>query len=70
MNKQFLAALKLFLFPTLAVIAVFVPIVSWACPLCVNATPYKDGLLWAVGFLIPVPFVLAYLMYGWIRRAS
>ncbi len=70
MNKQFLAALKLFSFPTLSVIVVFAPITLWACPLCVNATPYKDGLLWAVGFLIPVPFVLAYLMYGWIRRAS
>jgi hypothetical protein len=46
------------------------PVALWACPLCVNATPYKNGLLWAVGLLIPVPFVLAYLMYGWIRRAS
>jgi hypothetical protein len=49
---------------------VLVPAAVWACPLCVNATPYKDGLLWAVGLLIPVPFVLAYFMYGWIRRAS
>jgi hypothetical protein len=49
---------------------ILAPVAVWACPLCVNATPYKDGLLWAVGFLIPVPFVLAYLMYGWIRRAS
>jgi hypothetical protein len=49
---------------------IFAPLAVWACPLCVNATPYKDGLLWAVGLLIPVPFVLAYLMYGWIRRAA
>jgi len=49
---------------------ILAPVAVWACPLCVNATPYKDGLLWAVGLLIPVPFVLAYLMYGWIRRAS
>ena len=49
---------------------VLTPAILLACPLCVNATPYKDGLLWAVGLLIPVPFVLGYLMYGWIRRAS
>jgi hypothetical protein len=49
---------------------VLAPVAVWACPLCVNATPYKDGLLWAVGLLIPVPFILAYLMYGWIRRAA
>ena len=49
---------------------ILAPVAVWACPLCVNATPYKDGLLWGVGLLIPVPFVLAYLMYGWIRRAS
>lgn len=70
MNKQFLAMLNVFLFLTLFIIVVFAPGTLWACPLCVNATPYKDGLLWAVGFLIPVPFVLVYLMYGWIRRAS
>jgi hypothetical protein len=52
------------------ILAMLMPGAVWACPLCVNATPYKDGLLWAVGLLIPVPFVLAYLMYGWIRRAS
>ncbi len=47
-----------------------VPVSVWACPLCVNASPYKDGLLVAVGFLIFVPFIAAYFMYGWIRRAS
>jgi len=54
----------------LAGFMIFVPGVLQACPLCVNATPYKDGLLWAVGLLIPVPFVLSYLMYGWFQRAS
>jgi hypothetical protein len=58
------------LMPVLVMWIVLVPVAVLACPLCVNATPYKDGLLWAVGLLIPVPFVLAYLMYGWIRRAS
>jgi hypothetical protein len=58
------------LFQILVMGMILVPVAIWACPLCVNATPYKDGLLWAVGLLIPVPFVLAYLMYGWIRRAS
>jgi hypothetical protein len=67
MNKRFFLIFKFF---ALLIMAVFVPVLVWACPLCVNATPYKNGLLWAVGFLIPVPFVLAYLMYGWIRRAS
>lgn len=49
---------------------VLMPALSWACPLCANASPYKDGLLVAVGFLIFVPFVATYLMYGWFRRAS
>jgi hypothetical protein len=70
MNKRFLATIKFFSLPALLIMVAFVPMVAWSCPLCVNATPYKDGLLWAVGFLIPVPFVLAYLMYGWIRKAS
>jgi hypothetical protein len=70
MNRQFSTILNFFLLPILLVMAIFSPISAWACPLCVNATPYRDGLLVAVGFLLPVPFVLAYCIYGWIRRAS
>jgi len=62
--------LKNISFRILVIYLILTPAVLWACPLCVNATPYREGLLWAVGLLIPVPFVLAYLMYGWIRRAS
>ena len=41
-----------------------------ACPLCADASPYKVGLLIAVGFLMCVPFGVTYLMYGWFKRAS
>ena len=68
MNKR--KTIRSMFFFLLTTQVIFASEVVWACPLCVNATPYKDGLLWAVGLLIPVPFVLAYLMYGWIRRAS
>jgi len=48
----------------------FMPCVLWACPLCADASPFKVGLLLAVGFLMLVPFGVTYLMYGWIRKAS
>ena len=40
-----------------------------ACPLCVDATPYKKGLMWAVWFILPVPFALAGWLYYMIRRS-
>jgi len=41
-----------------------------ACPRCVDATPYKNGLLWAVLFLMPIPFLLAGGVIFWIARQS
>jgi len=41
-----------------------------ACPLCVDATPYKHGLLMAVFVLLPVPFVLIGGLLLWIRKAA
>ena len=70
MNKQSFVKLMKVVLRLQAMLMVLAPSVLWACPLCVNASPYKDGLLWAVGLLLPVPFVSAYLIYGWIRRAS
>ena len=42
----------------------------WACPRCVDATPYKLGLQLAVVVLLPVPFVCAFLVYRFIRKAG
>ncbi len=42
----------------------------WACPLCVNASPHKTGMLIAVFTLLPVPFVLAISLFLWIRRTA
>lgn len=39
----------------------------WACPRCVDATPYKTGMQLAVAVLLPVPFALAYGIYRFIR---
>ncbi len=55
---------------TLIVFFIGFPALSWACPLCVNASPYKVGLLVAVGFLMLIPFGVTYLMYGWFQKAS
>jgi hypothetical protein len=70
MNRQILVWLRHFFPFYLGFWVVWIPAVVRACPLCINASPYKDGLLWAVGFLIVIPFILVYLLYGWIRRAS
>ncbi|HUO57240.1 MAG TPA: hypothetical protein VMV05_03590 [bacterium] len=42
----------------------------WACPRCVDATPYKLGLQLAVVVLLPVPFACAYWVYRSIRDAE
>ena len=47
-----------------------IPSFLQACPRCVNATPYKIGMQWAVVVLLPVPLVLAVLLFLWIRRES
>lgn len=43
---------------------------AWACPLCASATPFKDGLLIAVSFLMLVPFIVTYLLYSWVQKAT
>ena len=60
--------IKLALLPALGMIALLLPKVAGACPLCVDSTPYKHGLQWAVAFLLPVPFVLAGTLIWWVRR--
>ncbi len=47
-----------------------VPAMLQACPRCVDATPYKMGMQWAVVVLLPVPIVLAGALFFWIRGAS
>jgi len=47
-----------------------VPAMLQACPRCVEATPYKMGMQWAVVVLLPVPIVLAGALFFWIRGAS
>lgn len=42
----------------------------WACPRCVDATPYKLGLQMAVVVLLPVPLVLGFLIYRWLKKAE
>ncbi len=46
------------------------PVLSEACPRCVDATPYKTGMQIAVAVLLPIPFLLAYGLYLWIRNES
>jgi hypothetical protein len=42
----------------------------WACPRCVDATPYKLGLQMAVVVLLPVPLVLGFLIYRWLKKSE
>lgn len=42
----------------------------WACPRCVDATPYKIGLFWGVLFLMPLPFLVFGGVIFWIIRHS
>jgi len=50
----------------------FISCPAWlqACPRCVDATPYKAGLLWAVVFLLPIPFIVVGLISLWIVKNS
>lgn len=41
-----------------------------ACPRCVDATPYKTGMQLAVIVLLPVPAILATLLFLWVRKES
>jgi hypothetical protein len=61
---------KWIMFSILSVVGFFLPMFLEACPLCVDATPYKNGLLIAVLVLLPVPFILAGGLFLWIRRMS
>gem|GEM_PF-6842575 len=42
----------------------------WACPRCVDATPYKSGMQWAVVFLLPIPLGLGTGLFLWLRKAA
>ena len=43
---------------------------AFACPLCFAATPFRAGLLGAAIFLLPIPFLLAAALVGWILRSG
>ena len=40
-----------------------------ACPRCVDGTPFKTGLQWAIVVLLPLPFALGYLLYRFVRAS-
>ena len=46
------------------------PALSVACPQCVNSTPYGSGLIYAVAFIMPIPFALVGFLVWWIARHS
>jgi hypothetical protein len=48
---------------------VFLPLWAEACPRCVDGTPFKIGLQWAVVVLLPLPFTLGYLLYRFVRAS-
>jgi hypothetical protein len=57
--------------PKLTALAVLLaPWAAFACPRCVDATPYKTGMLIAVLVLLPIPLVLGFSLYRWIRKAE
>ena len=58
--KQISTLLTFYLFPLLVE----------ACPLCVNASPFKKSMLLAVFVLLPVPFALVGGLVLWIRKAA
>ena len=45
------------------------PLLVEACPRCVDGTPFKIGLQWAVVVLLPLPFTLGYLLYRFVRTS-
>jgi hypothetical protein len=68
-NYVFQIVFTLWLRAFVVVILLF-PSAMVACPRCLEASPYKTGLFWAVLMLLPIPFILASLLFLWIRRAS
>jgi hypothetical protein len=46
------------------------PALSQACPQCVNSSPYGKGLIYAVAFIMPIPFALIGFLVWWIARHS
>lgn len=51
-----------------AALLVFSASAASACPRCVDATPYKTGLFWAIALLLPLPFILVGGVVAWIIR--
>lgn len=51
-----------------AVLLVFSASAASACPRCVDATPYRTGLFWAIALLLPLPFILVGAVVAWIVR--
>jgi hypothetical protein len=46
------------------------PYAAGACPRCVDATPYKTGMLVAVLVLLPLPLTMGFFLYRWIQKAE
>jgi hypothetical protein len=58
-------------FAKIFALAVFLtPWIALACPRCVDATPYKSGMLIAVLILLPIPMVLGFSLYRWVQKAE
>ncbi|HVZ79718.1 MAG TPA: hypothetical protein VHE12_02825 [bacterium] len=54
----------------LGVLFYLTPWTLWACPRCVDATPYGRSLLLAVWVILPLPAILGSALYLWIRKSS
>lgn len=54
----------------LAQAVLWAPYAAWACPRCVDATPYQTGMFVAVLVLLPLPAVIGFFLYRWIQRAE
>lgn len=53
-----------------ALVLLGAPYAVWACPRCVDATPYKTGMLVAVLVLLPLPLTIGFFLYRWIQKAE
>ena len=54
----------------LALFVLWMPWAAQACPRCVDATPYKTGMLIAVVILLPIPMILGFSLYRWVQKAE
>lgn len=55
--------------PFLAAMVFGLTSLAQACPRCVEATPFRLGLQWAIVVLLPLPFTLGFFLYRFLRRA-